>query len=151
MEFFSLFVIIQTANRILWSVRFLNYRKHANKRKFKIPYTLPFLIERNSYYLLAWPKYRLARRLENHHIQLHWEYFSRGLLTPCIPYLGLYVWRRWSPQIVYLASKRSCVHTTINKHSLPGYIGNLNNRDIVGYLSSILNLLYKIYNLRQAN
>lgn len=48
LEFYSLFTI-RIADRILWSVRYSNYRKYANKRKIKIQYKLPFLIERNSY------------------------------------------------------------------------------------------------------
>lgn len=45
---FSLFTIL-IANRIMWSVRYSYNRNHANKRKFKISYKLPLLIERTSY------------------------------------------------------------------------------------------------------
>lgn len=44
---FSLFTIL-IANRIVWSVRYSKYRKHANKRTFKIPYQLHFLTERDN-------------------------------------------------------------------------------------------------------
>lgn len=38
---FSLFTI-RIAKRILWSVRYLNYSKHANKRKLTNPYKFHF-------------------------------------------------------------------------------------------------------------
>lgn len=46
LELYLLFAIHYSNNRILLSVRFSNYHKHAKKRKFKISYKHPFLIEK---------------------------------------------------------------------------------------------------------